>query len=83
MKATSPKSDPTTPGAVEFPPFIVCHQCGARRRVIKKEICEMPEGVAGVAWARCRKCHHMFVRFIGERRPAARLMRMWLGIRPN
>jgi hypothetical protein len=36
--------------------------------------------VAGVAWANCRKCHHTFVRFIGDRKPAARLMQRWLGI---
>jgi len=40
----------------------------------------MPEGVAGVAWANCRKCHHTFVRFLGEKKPAARFMKKWLGI---
>ena len=64
----------------QFPRFIVCHSCGAKRRVIRREVCEMPEGVAGVAWANCRKCHHTFVRFIGEKKPAARLMKKWLGI---
>jgi hypothetical protein len=63
-----------------FPKFITCHSCGAQRRVIRRELCEMPEGVAGVALANCRKCHHTFVRFIGEKKPAARLMKKWLGI---
>jgi hypothetical protein len=27
-----------------------------RRHVIHRELCEMPEGVAGVVWAKCRKC---------------------------
>lgn len=63
-----------------FPRYIVCHLCGGRRRVIRREICEMPEGIAGVAWANCRKCHHTFVRFVGEKKPAARLMQRWLGI---
>lgn len=63
-----------------FPRFIVCHSCGAKRRVIRREVCEMPEGVAGVAWANCRRCHHTFVRFLGEKKPAARLMQRWLGL---
>ncbi|OGA49484.1 MAG: hypothetical protein A3F74_00370 [Betaproteobacteria bacterium RIFCSPLOWO2_12_FULL_62_58] len=64
----------------QFPQFIVCHSCGVKRRVNRREICEMPEGVAGVAWANCGRCHHTFVRFIGEKKPAARLMQMWLGL---
>jgi len=63
-----------------FPKYIACHSCGQKRRVVSREICEMPEGVAGVAWANCRKCRHTFVRFIGEKRPAARLMQRWLGL---
>ena len=63
-----------------FPKFVTCHSCGMQRRVIRREVCEMPEGVAGVAWANCRKCRHTFVRFLGEKKPAARLMNRWLGI---
>lgn len=40
----------------------------------------MPEGVAGVAWAKCRKCHHTFIRFLGEKKAAAVLAEKWLGI---
>ena len=71
-----------SPGTVNFPfpRFIVCHSCGVKRRVMRREVCEMPEGVAGVAWANCGRCRHTFVRFIGEKKPAARLMQMWLGI---
>jgi hypothetical protein len=65
---------------LEFPRYIVCHLCGGKRRVIRREVCEMPEGMAGVAWANCRKCRHTFVRFIGEKKPAARLMQRWLGL---
>lgn len=58
-----------------FPKFIVCHGCGGRRRVRRREVFEMPSGVAGVAWAKCSKCHHTFVRFIGEKgRTCARFM---------
>jgi hypothetical protein len=64
----------------QFPRYITCHSCGMKRRVNRREICEMPEGVAGVAWANCGRCHHTFVRFIGEQKPAARLMQQWLGL---
>ena len=66
-----------------FPKFIACHSCGTQRRVIRREICEMPEGLAGVVWAKCRKCRHTFVRFVGEKAPAARLMKKWLGIQDD
>ena len=71
-----------SPGILNFrfPLYITCHSCGVKRRVMRREVCEMPEGVAGVAWANCGRCHHTFVRFIGEKKPAARLMQMWLGI---
>jgi len=65
---------------LSFPKFITCHSCGAQRRVMRKEVFEMPEGVAGIAWARCRKCHHTFVRFIGDKRPAGKLMERWLDV---
>ena len=81
MESLHDKAEATA-GALNFrfPQFIVCHSCGAKRRVIRREVCEMPEGVAGVAWAKCRKCRHTFVRFIGEKKPAARLMQKWLGL---
>jgi len=63
-----------------FPDYIACHQCGAERRVIKREVYAMPEGTAGVAWAKCRKCRHTFVRFLGEKKAAARLAERWLGL---
>ncbi|MBI2297230.1 MAG: hypothetical protein HYU76_14620 [Betaproteobacteria bacterium] len=63
-----------------FPQRIACHGCGAKRRVIGKEVYEMHEGVASVAWARCGKCRHTFVRFLGEKKAAARAMEMWLGL---
>jgi hypothetical protein len=63
-----------------FPRYIKCHQCGAERLVIVREVYEMPEGVAGVALAKCRKCRHTFVRFLGEKKAAARLAERWLGI---
>jgi hypothetical protein len=70
----------TGPVDFRFPLRIACHGCGAMRRVFEREVYEMPEGVAGVALARCGKCRHTFVRFIGEKRAAARAMEMWLGI---
>jgi hypothetical protein len=45
-----------------------------------REVYEMPEGVAGVALARCGRCHHTFVRFLGEKKAAARAMELWLGL---
>lgn len=63
-----------------FPRYIVCHGCGIKRRVAGREVYEMPEGIGGVAWARCGRCRHVFVRFLGERRAAARAMEAWLGI---
>ena len=63
-----------------FPKFIVCHGCGRRHRVMRKEVFEMPSGLAGIAWAKCRKCRHTFVRFIGEKEPARKLMERWLGL---
>jgi hypothetical protein len=63
-----------------FPEYIACHLCGVERRVIKREAYVMSEGTAGVAWAKCRKCRHTFVRFIGEERAAARLAERWLGL---
>ncbi len=70
----------SAPAALAFPRFVICHGCGGRRWVIRKEVYEMPSGIAGVAWAKCRKCHHTFVRFIGEKEPARKLMERWLGI---
>jgi len=66
---------------LSFPEKIRCHSCNADRAVIWREVYEMPEGVAGVALARCRKCQHTFVRFLGETGAAARLAERWLGIR--
>jgi hypothetical protein len=63
-----------------FPEYIVCHLCGVERRVIQREVYSMPEGTAGVAWAKCRKCRHTFVRFLGEEKAAARLAERWLGL---
>jgi predicted metal-binding protein len=63
-----------------FPAFIVCHSCKGRRRVMQREVFELPEGIAGVAWARCRTCRHTFVRFIGAGKPVARLAARWLGL---
>jgi len=63
-----------------FPKYIVCHACGMERRVIGREVYLMPEGTAGVAWAKCRKCRHTFVRFLGEEKAAARLAERWLGL---
>jgi len=65
---------------VPFPEYIVCHLCGVERRVIQREVYAMPEGTAGVAWAKCRKCRHTFVRFLGEETAAARLAERWLGL---
>lgn len=67
-------------GKLIFPNWIACHTCGGRRFVRRRELFECPEGVAGVVWAKCRKCRHTFVRFIGEKKAAARLMQRWLGI---
>jgi DNA-directed RNA polymerase subunit RPC12/RpoP len=63
-----------------FPKRIKCHRCGAECLVVTREVYEMPEGMAGVAWARCRRCSHDFVRFLGEAKAAARLAEKWLGI---
>jgi hypothetical protein len=63
-----------------FPSRIKCHGCGAECFVIWREVYEMPEGMAGVAWARCRRCRHDFVRFLGEEKAAARVAEKWLGI---
>jgi len=63
-----------------FPERIRCHSCGAERMVIWREVYEMPEGAAGVALAKCRKCRFTFVRFVGERKAAARLAERWLGL---
>ena len=65
---------------LRFPQHIGCHRCGARCRVMQKEVYSLPEGVAGVAFARCRRCRHTFVRFIGEKKPTARLAEIWLGL---
>jgi hypothetical protein len=66
---------------LSFPDKIRCHSCGTDRYVIWREAYDMPEGAAGVALARCRKCRHTFVRFLGEGKAAARLAERWLGIR--
>ncbi len=79
MVASSVVATPAT-AVLEFPKFVICHRCGGRRRVTRKEVYEMPSGIAGVAWAKCRKCHHSFVRFVGDKEPARKLMERWLGI---
>jgi hypothetical protein len=63
-----------------FPAFMNCEKCGARCRVKRKDVYEMPEGVAGVAWARFRKCREYFVHFVGEQKAAAVLMERWLDV---
>jgi len=65
---------------LEFPKWIVCHGCGGRRWVRRRELFELPSGMAGIVWARCRKCRHTFVRFVGEKGPASKLMEQWLGL---
>lgn len=71
----------TEPVKFRFPLRIVCHGCGIKRRVSGRELYEMPEGIAGVAWARCGRCRHTFVRFLGEKKAAARAMEIWLGLK--
>jgi hypothetical protein len=78
---TAAKAAPATETSdLPFPEYIVCHLCGVERRVIQREVYSMPEGTAGVAWAKCRKCRHTFVRFLGEEKAAARLAERWLGL---
>ena len=74
----------TTGGAermdLRFPKFMACRRCGAICRVNETDTYEMPEGVAGIAWARCRTCRQTFVHFAGEDEVAARLMERWLDV---
>jgi hypothetical protein len=63
-----------------FPRYIKCHGCGAQRTVIIREVYQLPAGTAAVALAKCRKCRHTFVRFLGEKEAAARLAERWLGL---
>jgi len=79
MTAAKSAADNETPD-LSFPEYIVCHLCGVERRVIQREVYAMPEGTAGVAWAKCRQCRHTFVRFLGEEKAAARLAERWLGL---
>ena len=64
-----------------FPSFITCVKCERSCRVNRREACDMPEGAAGVAWARCKKCKRNFIRFIGEELAAAVLKDRWLSVR--
>jgi hypothetical protein len=48
--------------------------------VIIREVYQLPAGTAAVALAKCRKCRHTFVRFLGEKEAAARLAERWLGL---
>jgi hypothetical protein len=63
-----------------FPAFIACTKCGTQCWVKNRDVYEMPEGVAGIAWAKCRRCHEDFVRFIGEPKAVAALMENWLDV---
>lgn len=64
----------------EFPLFADCGRCGKPCRIIQRELYEMPEGVAGVVWARCRRCRRNFVQFVGDKDPVAILKERWLAV---
>lgn len=63
-----------------FPEFLTCKQCGRMCRIGAREVYEMPEGVAGVAWATCRKCRRTFIHFVGGKKAVAVLAKKWLGL---
>jgi hypothetical protein len=65
---------------VDPPSFMTCKRCGARCRVSRTDTYEMPAGVAGVAWARCRRCRYEFVHFFGAKEPVAKLIEKWLDV---